>query len=105
MEEWLQLATKDAVIIIDAMAFIIVAIGTAGFATLGRATDAGWWPASFPARIRHHRDVDCANLAEVGKLGVIAAIRTLLNFFLERDLGELRDRAAEPLRANPADLR
>jgi uncharacterized membrane protein len=28
---------------------------------------------------------------EVGQLGAIAVIRTFLNFFLERDLAELRD--------------
>jgi uncharacterized membrane protein len=33
---------------------------------------------------------------EVGQLGAIAAIRTFLNFFLERDLAELRDGNADP---------
>src|SRR5262249_14488893 len=45
-----------------------------------------------PARGRHHRDVDCAELGGArGQLGAIAVIRTFLNFFLERDLAELRD--------------
>jgi uncharacterized membrane protein len=42
---------------------------------------------------------------EVGQLGAIAVIRTFLNYFLERDLAELRDSGAEPLKANTADLR
>ena len=29
MEEWLRLATKDTVVIIDAMALVVVAFGTA----------------------------------------------------------------------------
>jgi uncharacterized membrane protein len=41
----------------------------------------------------------------VGQLGAIAVIRTFLNYFLERDLAELRGGDAEPLRANTADLR
>jgi hypothetical protein len=81
MEEWLHLVTKDIVVIIDAMALIIVAIGTV------EAFFTGLWAAfpapahrrfreilvrygalarcrpDFPARRRHHRDVDRAKLA------------------------------------------
>ena len=32
---------------------------------------------------------------EVGRLAAIAAIRTFLNFFLERDLAEVRERPAD----------
>src|SRR5207247_5766940 len=39
------------------------------------------------------------NWQEVGRLGAIAVIRTFLNFFLDRDLAELRDRDAEALGA------
>jgi hypothetical protein len=44
MEEWLHLVTKDVVVIIDAMALIIVAIGTAE-----AFSGCGW---HFPARWR-----------------------------------------------------
>ena len=44
------------------------------------------------------------NWPEVGQLGAIAVIRTVLNFFLGRDLTELRDRDAEPLRAGQSEL-
>jgi len=111
MEEWLHLATKDTVVIIDAMALIIVAIGTA------EAFFTGLW-AAFPAPahqrfreilVRYGRwlvagltfqlaaDIIGTSIApswqEVGQLGAIAVIRTFLNYFLERDLAELSDRA------------
>jgi len=112
MEEWLHLVSKDIVVIIDAMALIIVAIGTAeAFFTGLRA--------AFPAPAAHRRfreilvrygrwlvagltfqlaaDIIGTSIApswqEVGQLGAIAVIRTFLNFFLERDLAELGDQA------------
>ena len=108
MEEWLHLVSKDIVVIIDAMALIIVAIGTA------EAFFTGLW-ATFPASASHRRfreilvrygrwlvagltfqlaaDIIATSITpswqEVGQLGAIAVIRTFLNFFLERDLAEL----------------
>ena len=108
MEEWLHLVTKEIVVIIDAMALIIVAIGTV------EAFLTGLW-AAFPAPASHNRfreilvrygrwlvagltfqlaaDIIGTSIApswqEVGQLGAIAVIRTFLNFFLERDLVEL----------------
>ena len=61
MEEWLYLVTKDVVVVIDAMALIVIVIGTieafftglrvalwhtAGSARSWYGTDAGWLPAS-----------------------------------------------------------
>ena len=107
MEEWLHLVTKDVVVIIDAMALIVVAIGTAeAFFTGLRAA----FPAPAHRRfreilVRYGRwlvagltfqlaaDIIETSIAptwrEVGQLGAIAVIRTFLNFFLERDLAEL----------------
>ena len=107
MEEWLRLVTKDVVVIIDAMALIIVAIGTAeAFFTGLRAA----FPAPAHRRfreilVRYGRwlvagltfqlaaDIVGTSISpswqEVGQLGAIAVIRTFLNFFLERDLTEL----------------
>ena len=48
MEEWLHLVTKDAVVIIDAMALIVVAVGTA------EAFFTGLW-AAFPASASRRR--------------------------------------------------
>ena len=120
MEEWLHLVTKDIVVIIDAMALIIVAIGTA------EAFFTGLWVA-FPARASHNRfreilvrygrwlvagltfqlaaDIIETSIApswqEVGQLGAIAVIRTFLNFFLERDLAELEIGTPSRSRADP----
>jgi uncharacterized membrane protein len=118
MEEWLRVVTKDAVVIVDAMALIIVYVGTVeAFFTGLRA--------AFPAETANRRlrevwlrygrwlvagltfqlaaDIIGTSIAptwqEVGQLGAIAVIRTFLNFFLERDLAELRDRDAEPPRS------
>jgi uncharacterized membrane protein len=108
MEEWLRLATKDAVIVIDAMALIIVAIGTIEAFVTGLRV-------AFPARaatpqfravmLRYGRwlvagltfqlaaaiiETSIApSWKDLGQLGAIAVIRTFLNFFLERDLAEL----------------
>ena len=120
MEEWLHLITKDIVVIIDAMALIIVAIGTA------EAFLTGLWVA-FPAPASHNRfreilvrygrwlvagltfqlaaDIIGTSIApswqEVGQLGAIAVIRTFLNFFLERDLAELEIGARRRSKADP----
>ena len=48
MEEWLRLVTRDIVVIIDAMALIVVALGTA------EAFFTGLWVA-FPAPTAHPR--------------------------------------------------
>jgi uncharacterized membrane protein len=124
MEEWLHLVTRDIVIVIDAMALVIVAIGTF------EAFFTGLW-AAFPAPTAHSRfrevlvrygrwlvagltfqlaaDIIETSIApswqEVGQLGAIAVIRTFLNFFLERDLAELRNGGGEPRKANTADPR
>ena len=113
MEEWLHLVTKDVVVIIDAMALIIVAAGTAEAFFTGLCL-------AFPASTAHQRfrhvlvrygrwlvaglTFQLAIVAtsitpswqEVGQLGAIAVIRTFLNYFLERDLAELRDPGADP---------
>ena len=107
MEEWLHLVTKDVVVIIDAMALIIVAIGTAeAFFTGLRAAFSGlvhrrfrevlvryghWLVAGLTFQLA--ADIIETSIApnwqDVGQLGAIAVIRTFLNFFLERDLAEL----------------
>jgi len=111
MEEWLHLVTKDVVLIIDAMALIVVAIGTAeAFFTGLRAAFStpvhrrfrevlvryGHW---LVAGLTFQLAADiietsiAPNWEEVGQLGAIAVIRTFLNYFLERDLAELGETA------------
>jgi uncharacterized membrane protein len=115
MEEWLHLVTKDAVVVIDAMAFVIVAVGTVeafftGLRVAFLAPAANrrlrevwlrfgrWLVAGLTFQLA--ADIIGTSVAptwqEVGKLGAIAVIRTFLNYFLERDLAELRDQDAAP---------
>jgi uncharacterized membrane protein len=110
MAEWLHLVTKYAVVIIDAMALIIVVVGTVeafftGLRAAFRAPTANrqlrqvwlrygrWLVAGLTFQLA--ADIIGTSIAptwqEVGQLGAIAAIRTFLNFFLERDLAEIRD--------------
>jgi uncharacterized membrane protein len=115
MEEWLHLATKEAVVVIDAMALIIVVIGTveAFFTGLRVAFPAQAGSPRFREVLQRYgrwlvagltfqlaADIIATSIApsweQVGQLGAIAVIRTFLNFFLERDLAELRVPDAVP---------
>jgi uncharacterized membrane protein len=117
MEEWLHLVTQEAVVVIDAMALIIIVIGTVEAFFTGLRV-------AFPARTANRRfrevlvrygrwlvagltfqlaaDIIETSIAptwqEVGQLGAIAVIRTFLNFFLERDLAELSDSGSDEAR-------
>jgi uncharacterized membrane protein len=108
LKEWLIVATDYAVTVVDWLALIIIVVGTA------ETFFAGLW-AMFSSPDGHQkRDVwlrlgrwlvagltfqlaadiletaVTASWDEVGRLGAIAVIRTFLNFFLERDLTEVR---------------
>ena len=108
MKEWLIVATDYAVTVVDWLALIIIVVGTA------ETFFAGLW-AMFSSPDGHQkRDVwlrlgrwlvagltfqlaadiletaVTASWDEVGRLGAIAVIRTFLNYFLERDLTEVR---------------
>ena len=114
MKEWLILATSVAVDAIDWLALILIVVGAV------EAFFQGLWT-MFASRDGHHeRDVwlrlgrwlvagltfqlaaDVLETAittsweEVARLAAIAAIRTFLNYFLERDLGEVRERQSAP---------
>jgi uncharacterized membrane protein len=115
MEEWLHLITKDIVVIIDAMALIIVTIGTAeAFFTGLRVAFSGlvhrrfrevlvryghWLVAGLTFQLAADiiETSITPNWQDVGQLGAIAVIRTFLNYFLERDLTELGKREADSL--------
>lgn len=107
--EWLTRVTEYTVVAIDALALIIVAIGTAEAFIRGM-----FMMLSSPAA-HERRDVwlryarwlvagltfqlaadiietsITTNWEALGRLGAIAVIRTFLNFFLERDLVEVRE--------------
>jgi uncharacterized membrane protein len=110
MREWLTLATAFSSTVIDAIALVIVVIGTieAVIGSLGlmfgspdghekRAVwlrYARWLVAALTFQLA--ADIIETSIAptwdDVGRLAVIAIIRTLLNYFLEKDLGDIRER-------------
>ncbi len=108
MKEWLTFITENAVVVINAIALMIVIIGSIG--AFFQSTRAIFSPqAAAGPRLRegylHYgrwlvagltfqlaADIIATSIAptweEIGRLGAVAVIRTFLNFFLERDLAE-----------------
>jgi uncharacterized membrane protein len=110
LKDWLILATNAAVDIIDWLALILIVVGAV------EAFFQGLWTMFASPDGHHERDVwlrlgrwlvagltfqlaaDVLETAittswdEVARLAAIAAIRTFLNYFRERDLGEVRQR-------------
>jgi uncharacterized membrane protein len=113
MEELLHQAMRYAGMLIEAMAFIVIVIGTAEAFCMGL-----WSVFSRSATGRSRRDVwlrygrwliagltfqlaadiiatsASPNWQDIGQLAAIAGVRTFLNFFLERDLADIRARDA-----------
>ena len=119
MKEWLIIATEGTVLVIDAMALVIIVVGTIeAFFTGIRVM---MWSASGHEKrdvwLRYGRwlvagltfqlaaDIIETSIApswdDIGRLAAIAAIRTFLNYFLERDLTEIRGRQHEPRKQPP----
>ena len=121
MNEWLVEITKSVVTVIDAMVLVIIAIGTV------EAFFRGSWVMLSPSATGHDRrdvwlhyarwlvaglsfqlaaDILSTSIApsrdELVRLAIVAVIRTLLNFFLERELSEIRDRQIESERGSVA---
>jgi uncharacterized membrane protein len=110
MRDWLILATHYSVILIDAMALIVIVGGTVeafirGVNHLFSSYDmhesrdiwlryARWLVAGLTFQLA--ADIIETSIAptwdDIGRLGLIAIIRTFLNYFLERDLSEIRER-------------
>ena len=110
VREWLVLATNLAVDAIDWLALVLIVVGAI------EAFFLGLWTMFSSSEGHHERGVwlrlgrwlvagltfqlaaDVLETAittswdEVARLAAIAAIRTFLNYFLERDLGEIRTR-------------
>ena len=114
MQAWLEILTRDAVLVIDAMALIVVATGTveafvAALRMMLRPQSTSherrliwlrywrWLVAGLTFQLA--ADIIETSFApswqEVGRLAAIAAVRTFLNYFLERDLAEVRERDEE----------
>src|SRR5262245_13933809 len=113
MREWLVVVTEYAVLVIDAMAAVIIIVGTVEAFIDGLR-------AIFSSKSSHEKRQVwlryarwlvsgltfqlAADILEtsirtgwesIAQLGAIAVIRTFLNFFLERDLAEVRERQRE----------
>jgi uncharacterized membrane protein len=113
IKDWLILATHHAIILIDAMALILIFIGTVeaffgGIRALLSSPSghekrdvwlryARWLVAGLTFQLA--ADIIETSIAptwdDIGRLAAIAVIRTALNFFLERDLAEMRERQSE----------
>jgi uncharacterized membrane protein len=114
MKEWLVFATENAILVIDAIALIIILVGTIEAFFGGLRVMLG------SAKGHEQRDVWlrfgrwlvagltfqlAADIIEtsittgwdaIGRLAAIAVIRTFLNYFLDRDLIEVRGHQREP---------
>jgi uncharacterized membrane protein len=110
MREWLVLATEYAIVVIDALALLVVVFGTIE-AFIGGLRFFFTSPSGRERRdvwLRYGRWLVAgltfqlaADIIEtsittsweaVGRIAAVAVIRTFLNFFLERDLAEVRER-------------
>jgi len=114
MREWLILASGYAIVLIDAMALIVIFIGTleaffGGVRTMLSSPTghqqrevwlryARWLVAGLTFQLA--ADVIETSIApgwdDIGRVAAIAVIRTALNYFLERDLEDVRNRQQRP---------
>ena len=110
MKEWLATASEHVIVVIDAIAFVVVVIGTveACFgvlrAMLGSASGderrgvwlgySRWLVAALTFQLAADiiETSITASMEAIVRIGAVAVIRTLLNYFLERDIGEIRGR-------------
>lgn len=110
MEEFLALLTAKTVTVIDAMAFVVIVIGTieafySGLKLMLSSASgherrdvwlryARWLVAGLTFQLA--ADIIETSITTsweaLARLGAIAVIRTFLNFFLERDLADVRER-------------
>lgn len=116
MREWLMIVTEQAVVAIDAMAMLIVVIGTVeafidGLRAIFTSKSshekrsvwlryARWLVAGLTFQLA--ADIIETSIRtgweSIAQLGAVAVIRTFLNYFLDRDLAEVRERQKEPAR-------
>ena len=113
MKEWLITATEPTIVIIDAVAFLVIVVGTvqvivrlAGAELKGSSSQekrdiglayARWLIVALTFQLA--ADIIETSISTsweaIGRLGAIAVIRTFLEFFLGRDVTEWRERQHE----------
>ena len=119
MKELFTLASEHAILVIDALALVIIVFAAleAFIKTIRAMVSrlpaherrdiwlrfARWLVAGLTFQLA--ADVIESSITtsweSVGRLGAIAVIRTFLNYFLERDVAEARERQHEPETARP----
>lgn len=110
MKEWLIFASEHAIIVIDVMALLIIVFGTveAFLRVLGAAVSSADGYRNREIWLRYARWLVggltfqlAADIIEtavttqwdaVGRIVAIAVIRTFLNYFLDRDIADVRAR-------------
>jgi uncharacterized membrane protein len=124
MEEIFDVLASNVALAVEAVAVAIIAFGAieALVRTLaplvGRSAAAGWrkrvWVGfgswlllglQFALAADIVRSAISPDWADIGQLAAIAAIRTFLNYFLERDLQELEGESPQPVEAEVAGTR
>jgi uncharacterized membrane protein len=110
---WLGFASEEAITLIDAVALLVILIGTAevvvaivrfGFGAQSNQVVrevwlryARWLVAALTFQLA--ADIIETSISSswetIGRVGAIAVIRTFLNYFLERDLSEVRAQQTE----------
>lgn len=113
MKEWLVIATEHAIVVINAVCLAIIVVGTieAFFSGLVLVFSSRTGHERREVWLRYARWLVAgltfqlaADIIEtsittsweaIGRLAVIAVIRTFLNYFLERDIAEFRERQRE----------
>jgi uncharacterized membrane protein len=113
MREWLVSVSEPAIVLIDAIALLVILLGTievtvtvarASFKPLGDQVArqawlryARWLVAGLTLQLAADiiETSISTNWQTIGRVGAIAVIRTFLNYFLERDV-EQQQRACAP---------
>jgi uncharacterized membrane protein len=110
LRDWLAVLTEHAVVVIDVLVLAVIVLGTAeafvnGLRVMLSSRSgherrdvwlryARWLVAGLTFQLAG--DIIETAIAptweDIGRLAAIAVIRTFLNFFLERDLAEVRER-------------
>ena len=110
MKEWLVEATELSVVVIDVIAFLVIVVATVDVVIRALRTEIGAASRNEKRAVwlRYARFLVvgltfqlAADIIEtsistsweaIGRLGAIAVIRTFLEYFLERDVSEVRER-------------
>jgi uncharacterized membrane protein len=112
MKEWLIYISENAIVVIDIIALAVILYGTAEvvinmlrYAFVGTESEArhtwlryGRWlvvALTFQLAADIIETSITTSWEAVGRIAAVAVIRTFLNYFLERDLGEMRERKPE----------